>query len=66
MTLNEWKFYLDHRNNYKVYYITQILNDPKVIIIDDLIAWMQEGKIVPCAFDNIKLKARRIIFTITP
>ena len=64
MTKNEWSLFLKNSSKYQVYFISDALQDPKEIKIDNLMDWIMTEKIVPYPTRNRKQKAERIIFTI--
>lgn len=65
LTKNEWQFYLQNRNNYRLYFVSEINSDnPTIIKIEDLIKSMEKGELIPCSSVNRKVKADRILFQI--
>lgn len=64
MTKNEWSLFLKNSSKYQVYYISDALQNPKEIKIDNLMDWIMTEKVVPYPTRNRKQKAERIIFTI--
>lgn len=65
MTKNEWHFFLQNTKNYQLYFVSSVLSSPQLIKIGNLFDWLLSGKVVPFALKNTKLKAERIVFTIT-
>ena len=65
LTKNEWSLFLKNTSKYQIYFITDALQSPKVIKIDNLMNWILTEKVVPYPLRNRKQKAERIIFTIT-
>jgi|SRR5690554_381605 len=64
MTKNEWSLFLKNSSKYQVYFISDALQNPKEIKIDNLMNWIMTEKVVPYPTRNRKQKAERIIFTI--
>ena len=64
MTKNEWSLFLKNSTKYQVYFISDALQNPKEIKIDNLMNWILTEKVVPYPIRNRKQKAERIIFTI--
>jgi hypothetical protein len=65
LTLKEWKFYLQNRDNYRLYFIYDIKTaEPKFIRIQDLLTSMEKGELIPCSTKNRKVKAGRILFQV--
>lgn len=65
LTKNEWQFYLQNRNNYRLYFVSEInAANPEIIRIEDLLVDMGDGKLIPCSGVNRKVKADRILFQI--
>jgi glutaredoxin 2 len=65
LTKNEWQFYLQNRNNYRLYFVSDINSqNPTIHRIEDLLKDMEEGKLIPCSSVNRKVKADRILFQI--
>ena len=65
MTKKEWLFFLENKNNYQVYFISNALKNPQIYKIDNLMESLILGKVLPFANKNFLLKAERILFTIT-
>ena len=66
LTKNEWLFYLANRENYRLYFVSEIYSqNPTIHRIEDLLKDMEEGKLIPCSNLNRKVKADRILFQIT-
>ncbi len=64
MTKNEWSLFLKNSSKYQLYFISDALQNPKEIKIDNLMNWIMTEKVVPYPIRNRKQKAERIIFTI--
>jgi hypothetical protein len=64
MTKNEWSLFLKNSTKYQIYFITDALQNPKEIKIDNLMQWILSEKVVPYPIRNRKQKSERIIFTI--
>lgn len=60
----EWKTCLDNSLNYQVYLIRNVGEKPKIILIDNLLAWITSGKIRPGASKNEKVKAGQVMLTL--
>lgn len=64
MTRSEWLFFIEHTNNYQLYFISNALTNPQLTKIDNLLQWILSGKVMPLSNKNIRLKAERIIFSV--
>lgn len=64
LTKKEWQFYLSNKGKYRVCFVTNIDSNPSYTKFKDLIEEMKEGKLIPCAPVDIKIKADRIIFQV--
>lgn len=64
LTKNEWHFFLENSKNYQLYLVTNALNNPTLIKIDNFKDWLLRGKLVPYLSKNIRLKAERIPFEV--
>ncbi|WP_111709119.1 protein NO VEIN domain-containing protein [Lutibacter citreus] len=65
LTKNEWKFYLENRKNYRLYFVSEINSDnPKIIRIEDLISSLEKLELIPFSSINRRLKADRTVFQI--
>jgi hypothetical protein len=64
MTKNEWRFFLEYKSKYQVYFISNALSNPQLTKINNLMEHIINGHVVPFSTKNIRLKAERIIFTI--
>lgn len=65
LTKNEWSFYLENRNFYRLYFLNNINSEtPEIIKIEDLLSSMEKGELIPCSNVNRKVKADRILFQI--
>lgn len=64
MTKGEWLFFLENSSNYQIYFVTNALESPKVLKIDNFMKWLVSGKVIPFSDKNIKLKANRVCFSI--
>lgn len=65
LTKTEWLFYLQNRENYRLYFVHDLTKEGIVFIrIEDLLKDMEEGKLIPCSSINRKVKADRILFQI--
>lgn len=61
----EWNTCLDNNLNYQVYLIRNVGEEkPKIILIDNLIAWITSGKVRPGASKNEKVKAGQVMLTL--
>ena len=65
MTKNEWHFFLEHIDNYRLYRITNIYNTPRILYIENLLEWLLQGKIVPYLSEAQHIQPNRIAFLIT-
>lgn len=64
MARKEWEVCMKNNRNYQVYLINNMSSQPTVTIIDNLMGWLLKGKIVPCAPQNMKIKADTVTLTI--
>jgi hypothetical protein len=64
LTKNEWELFIKNTKNYQVYFVHDILIEPKIIKIDNLLDWILKGKIYPLSDKNRNVKANRIMMTI--
>lgn len=65
LTKLEWEFYLNNRNHYRLFVVSDINSDqPTFTRINDLIESMGKGELIPCSSVNRKVKADRILFQI--
>jgi hypothetical protein len=61
----EWNTCLNNNLNYQVYLIRNVGEEkPKIILIDNLIAWITSGKVRPGASKNEKVKAGQVMLTL--
>jgi hypothetical protein len=65
LTKNEWMFFLQNTSKYQLFFISSALTSPKLIKVGNLLDSILAGRVIPFSNKNIKLKANRIIFTIT-
>ena len=64
MTKNEWRLFLNQTKNYRVFFVSEALSEPKLTKIDNLLDWILKGKAVPYSKKNMKLKLERVVLTI--
>jgi hypothetical protein len=64
LTKNEWNFYLNNIGKYRLCFASNIDSTPSYIRLMDLLSDMKNKTIVPCATQNRKYKADRIVFQI--
>ena len=64
LTKNEWDFYLNNIGKYRLCFVSNIDSTPSYIRLMDLLGDMKNKTIVPCATQNRKYKANRIVFQI--
>jgi hypothetical protein len=60
----EWEMCLKDNLHYQVYLVLNIESNPTFIIIDNLMGWILNGKVIPCAEVNKKVKAGQAMFTL--
>lgn len=68
LTNNEWSFFLDcikNDKNYQIYRVFDIENQPNHILIDNLWAWIEQGKVVPYLTATETIKGGRVFLTLT-
>jgi hypothetical protein len=65
MTKSEWMFFLQNTNKYQLFFISSALTSPKLVKVGNLLDSILTGRVIPFSNKNVKLKADRIIFTIT-
>lgn len=64
LTKEEWNFFLNNKDNYKLFYVSKVNANPQIKIIDNLLEAIFEGSLVPYSMKNRNVKAERILFTI--
>lgn len=64
LTKGEWNFFLNNKDNYKLYYVSQVNFNPQIKVIDNILEAILNGSLVPYSIKNRNVKAERIIFTI--
>ncbi|MCU4173940.1 protein NO VEIN domain-containing protein [Carboxylicivirga sp. N1Y90] len=64
MTENEWDLFLNNTKNYQIYFVSNALTNPELLIVDNLLDWILSGRVVPFSSKKICLKAGRILLTI--
>lgn len=64
LTKDEWNFFLNNKENYKLYYVSTINTNPQIKIIENLLEAILIGSLVPYSIKNRNVKAERILFTI--
>lgn len=64
LTKNEWEFFLDNTDKYQIYRVFNVGGTENVFIIDNLLKWIIEGKVVPYLEATETIKARRVFLTI--
>lgn len=65
LTKNEWMFFLQNTSKYQLFFISSALTSPKLVKVGNLLDSILAGRVIPFSNMNMKLKADRIIFTIT-
>ena len=65
LTKKEWIFFLQNTSKYQLFFISNALTNPKLIKVGNFLESILSGRIIPVSNKNVKLKADRIIFTIT-
>ena len=65
LTQNEWRFFLDNTENYQIYRVFNLSSEPTVLKIDNLLAWILDGRIVPYLLSTEQIKGGRVFLTIT-
>jgi hypothetical protein len=65
LTKNEWMFFLQNTSKYQLFFISSALTSPKLVKVGNLLDSILAGRVIPFSNKNMKLKADRIIITIT-
>lgn len=65
LTKNEWLFFLRNTSNYQLFFISSALTIPKLIKVGNLLEALLKGIVIPFSSKNMKIKADRVLFTIT-
>ncbi len=64
ITKNEWGLFLNQTKNYQIFLVSEARSEPTVTRIDNLLAWLLTGKVVPYSSQHRKLKPEEIILTV--
>jgi hypothetical protein len=64
LTQNEWEFFLNNKDNYQIYRIFNLEGTENVLVIDNLMEWIIEGKVVPYLEATETIKGGRVFLTI--
>ena len=64
LTRKEWMACASNNRNYQVYLINNLEGEPVLTVVDNLMEWISNGRIVPCCGKNIKLKADSVVLTV--
>lgn len=64
LTEKEWNKCLEQNLKYQVYLIRDVDSKPKILLIDNLMGWIQSGKVRPGASKNEKVKAGQVMLTL--
>lgn len=65
LTKNEWLFFLQNSSRYQLFFISSALTSPKLTKVGNLFEAILTGRVIPFSNKNMKLKADRLLFTIT-
>ncbi len=64
LTQNEWEFFLANTDNYQIYRIFNVEGNENVFVIDNLMEWIINGKVVPYLEATETIKGGRVFLTI--
>ncbi|WP_177734462.1 protein NO VEIN domain-containing protein [Flavobacterium inviolabile] len=64
LTAKEWHFFLSQKENYQVYRILNIENEPSIYLIENLFESIFNGKVVPYLLAPEILKEERVFLTL--
>lgn len=64
LTQNEWEFFLANTDNYQIYRIFNVGGNENVFVIDNLMEWIINGKVVPYLEATETIKGGRVFLTI--
>ena len=64
LTEKEWDMCLNNNRNYQVYLVRNVEDTPKIVLIDNLIGSLMNGKVRPGASKNEKVKAGQVMLTV--
>jgi len=64
LTQNEWEFFLNNTDKYQIYRIFNVEGTENVFVIDNLMEWIIEGKVVPYLEATETIKGGRVFLTI--
>jgi len=64
LTQNEWEFFLNNTDNYQIYRIFNVEGTENVFVINNLMEWIIEGKVVPYLEATETIKGGRVFLTI--
>lgn len=56
---------VENEINYQIYRVFNIENQPSHILIDNLLEWIQQGKVVPYLTATETIKGGRVFLTLT-
>lgn len=64
VTKNEWNLFLNNTKNYQIYFIQNVLGNPTLIFINNLLDWLLKGKIHPYLKSRDIIKEERVFLTV--
>lgn len=64
LTKNEWNFYLDNRDKYRLCFVSNVETNPSYTRFMNLLEDISNKKIIPCSSKNRKIKSNRILFQV--
>lgn len=65
LTKDEWLFYLNHKSNYKLYFVKSIIGQQiEIYRFDDVLKSLENQELLPFSSVNRKVKADRIWFQV--
>ncbi len=64
LTQNEWEFFLDNTDSYQIYRIFNVEGNPSIFVIDNLMNWIIDGRVVPYLIATETIKGGRVFLTI--
>ncbi len=65
LTKDEWLFYLNHKSNYRLYFVKSIIGQQiEIYRFDDVLKSLENQELLPFSYVNRKVKADRIWFQV--
>lgn len=64
LTKFEWRLFLNHTNNYHIYFVQNCSSKPNHIFINNLLDWILKGKIVPYLKERDIIEEGRVFLSL--